>query len=144
MNKALTVARALVGRSLEDVRRALGPGESESDGDDYEALEDLTSVQNRGRFPGTVYLRNGEVELVYVGPGALEGVTPADLEEELKGRPARLRSRAGKKASLFVHAGQGIAYSAHGDELHFVEVFKPRSLEEYEAAIYKDPGPFIR
>ena len=43
-----------------------------------------------------------------------------------------------------VHAEQGVAYSADGDEVAFVEVFRPRSLAEYERDIYRDPGLFIK
>ena len=75
--------------------------------------------------------------------------TPASLprtalEAEGGGEHATLRSRAGKTAALEVWPEAGMAYSADGDTVHFVELFPPRSLAAYEQEIYQDPGPFVR
>jgi hypothetical protein len=45
---------------------------------------------------------------------------------------------------MFVYASEGVAFSAAGRSLNFVEVFRPRSQKEYEAEIYREPKPFIR
>ena len=144
MASLIEIAKAFLGRSESDVRRALGDHASYSADDEYESLDGLTSLENPAVFPGTLYLLDGVVELVYFGDEAVSSVTPAQIEEEVKGRPARLRSRAGKKASTFVHAHDGVAYSAEGNQVNFIEVFRPRTRKEYEEQIYKEPPAFIR
>ncbi len=132
MATLIETAKAFLGRGEDDVRRALGKNISSSSDDEYESLDGLTSLENPAVFPGTLYLLDGAVELVYLGEDAVSGITPAKIEDEVKGRPARLRSRAGKKASTYVHADDGVAYSAEGDEVHYIEVFRPRTRKEYE------------
>jgi hypothetical protein len=55
-----------------------------------------------------------------------------------------LRSRAGKQFLQRIFASKGVAFSARrgGDELLLVEVFTPRTLEEYMGSLYDDPGRF--
>lgn len=137
-------ARAYLGRSLEDVLQALGPDAEPVEGDEYGQLERLTLVHDATVFPGVLYLLNGEVELVYLGRNALTGLSPSGLTAQLGDDAIRLRSRAGKTASHWVHAEQGIAYSEQGDTLQFVEVFRPRTQQAYEAEIYREPPAFIR
>ena len=36
-----------------------------------------------------------------------------------------------------------MAFSADGDEVEFLEVFPPTTLERYESEIYREPGPFV-
>lgn len=143
----LAAAHALLGLSEEDVRERLGA----TDGNvrrevAYERLKDVTEIYRPETFPGRIYLRNGSVELVYVPYGpALDGLTSADLEAELGKEGEQLRSRAGKTFTHYVHAQQGVAYTADSDDaVEFVEVFGPRTLEAYRADIYEDPGDFIR
>jgi hypothetical protein len=109
----------------------------------YEKLEDVDAVDPPD-FPGTVFLRGGRVELVYVPRRALEGVSAAPLRAELGEPEAQLRSRAGKTYAQNVYPSAGVAFAAHGDELAYVEVFRPRSLDEYERDIYREPRAFIR
>ena len=144
MPSLLAQARALIGLEQDAARQRLGPGLTEDPDDGYEAMQGVASLENGDVFPGTLYLKDGRVELIYVGPGGLDGVTAADLESELEGKATLLRSRARKTANMHVRAEEGVAYSAEGDEVHFLEVFRPRSLGAYESEIYEDPGPFIR
>jgi hypothetical protein len=143
MASVLDVAHALIGRSSEQVRAVLDGGGAEEAADDYQRLEDVTSIRS-SRFPGTVYLRDGVAALVYLGPEAVAGLSPRDLEASAGSDPVMLASRAGHEATLVVHAQKGLAYSAAGDEVQFVEVFAPCTQAEYEAGIYEDPGPFRR
>jgi hypothetical protein len=55
-----------------------------------------------------------------------------------------LRSRAGKQFLHRIFAARGVAFSARkaGDDLLLLEVFTPRSLEEYMDSLYDDPGRF--
>lgn len=144
MSSVLADARAYLGRTLEEVQRALGPHAEPIPGDEYGAMGEVTSIEYDVVFPGTLFLRDDTVELIYLGEDAVAGLSRADLAAELGGEAVRLRSRAGKQAGLFVHAEQGVAYSAQGDSLDFVEVFRPRSQSAYETEIYREPHAFIR
>ncbi|MCA1754521.1 MAG: hypothetical protein LC641_07490, partial [Spirochaeta sp.] len=90
------------------------------------------------------------VVLVRIGQDALSEYKTEELQRHhdtktLHGtKTLRLRSPAGKQAHLWVSAEQGIAYSAQNETLHFIEVFRPRTQHEYQAQIYRQPGPFIR
>lgn len=111
----------------------------------YEGLEGLSQYYNPAVFGGRVYVGSERVEIVYVPSGpALAGITRGELEKSAGTQPTILRSRAGKEYVHYVHPEQGIAYSSEGDRVRFVEVFRPRSLDAYQAEIYRDPGPFIR
>jgi hypothetical protein len=75
----------------------------------------------------------------------LTGVRHSALAADLRQRrgPARRRGRSSTTANQYVQAERGVAYSEDGDEVEFVEVFPPRSLEAYLEDIYRDPGEFI-
>ena len=105
----------------------------------YEGLGEVDAVVGTG---ARVFLRDGRPVLVYLSEP--EDVTEASLAAELGGPGELLSSRTGKTFNLHVHADQGVAYSADGDDVAFVEIFRPRSLAEYERDVYVDPGPFIR
>lgn len=145
MPSVLDDARAYLGRSLDDILQELGPDVDPAEGDDYGQLQDLTSVDGAGVLPGLLFFLDGQVELIYLEGDVLADLSPSDLAAQLGDDPAWLDSRAGKKANLMVYAEQGVAYSEqNGTTLHYVEVFRPRSQEAYEAEIYRQPGPFIR
>lgn len=144
MRSVLAEARALVSLSEAEVRERLGSSAEEDPESDYEALEDVLELRNDAVFPGSVYLRDGRVELVYLPRAAVGGLTRDELEGEFESEAVRLRSRAGKKASMYVRPKEGIAYSADQHRVHFIEVFPPCDLEEYKRRIYVEPPKFIR
>lgn len=144
ISSLLSDARSFVGLSLEELRRIIGEGAEAVSGDEYGKMEDLTSIEGQPAFPGTIYLENGTVALVRIGREALREYRTEELQAQHGTNMLRLRSRAGKLANLWVSAEQGIAYSAQGETIHFIEVFRPRTQQEYQAQIYWDPGPFIR
>jgi hypothetical protein len=144
MATLLEAAKAFIGRTKEEALAALGEGATFEPADEYQKLQGLSSLENPSVFPGTLYLKDRKVELVYLGDEATARISASSLEDELKGSPARRRSRAGKQASTYIHADDGVAYSAEGNEVHFIEVFQPCTLEEYEAQIYREPPDFIR
>lgn len=144
MTALLTDARALLGRSLDEVRQVLGADAEAIPGDEYGRLEEVTSIENDEVLPATVYLRDDRVELLYISGDALGDLRPADLAAQVGGEPIALRSRAGKQATLWVHAAEGVAYSEQGGSIDFLEVFLPRSQAAYEAEIYREPAAFIR
>jgi hypothetical protein len=125
------------------IDRLAGPNQPVP-GDEYGHLQGVTSIDGSPTLPGTIYLLHDTVELVYLGRDGCSDVDPAELRRTLADEPARLRSRAGKLAHLWVHAEQGVAYSSRDATVHFLEVFRPRTLEEYTTRIYREPGAFIR
>jgi hypothetical protein len=129
------------------VRRRLDGPDAEVNTDRrYEGLEHVTHYYNPSVLPAHVYVRNGRVQMVYVprGSAALQDTTPADIDAQVGGRGQRVRSRAGKSSNQYVRADQGVAYSTDEDEVEFVEIFRPRSLDAYLREIYQDPGEFIK
>ena len=146
MNFDLKACEAMLELTAEQVemRLEIDGGETHR-GVRYEGLEDLSQYYNPTVFPGRVYVGSERVEMVYVPSGpALAGVTRGDIEKGAGTQPTLLRSRAGKEYVHYAHPEEGIAYSSEGDEVCFVEVFRPRSLDAYKAEIYRDPGPFTR
>ena len=111
----------------------------------YEGLENVTELYNPAAFPGRVFVRDGRVQMIYLPrDGGLDDLTPADLESQLDSSYVELRSRAGKRFRHRVHPDLGVAYSASGDAIAFVEIFSPRSIQAYQAEIYREPPPFKR
>jgi hypothetical protein len=143
----LGACRAMLELTAAQVRARLeinGAGEIH-EGVKYEGLAGVTQYYNRDVLPARIYVRADRVDMVYVPSGpALAGVTCYDLDAEAGGKPVSFRSRAGKEYVHYAHTEQGLAYSAKGDDVRFVEVFPPCSLDAYEREIYRDPGPFIR
>ncbi len=141
----LAAARALLDLSEEQLRGRfqIDGGEVHADRS-YEGLQHVTQYYNPKVFPARVYARDGRVHMVYVPSGpALEGLTPSGLAAQLGSEAAQMRSRAGKEFVHFVHAEQGVAYSGDDQEIIFLEVFPPRSLQTYLAEVYRAPGPFV-
>jgi hypothetical protein len=137
----LQTARELLDLSQEELLDRLGADESDIEpGFKYERLENLSVLYRPDAFPGRIYLRDGKPQLIYFsapeGAAAEWGVA--------HGLGVDLPSRAGKMFNHRVYVDPGIAISADGDEIAFVEVFRPCTLAEYKRNIYRDPGPFIR
>lgn len=144
MTSLVDDARAYLGHDLDEVQRLLGPDAEVVPGDEYGQLQDVTSVEDPAVFAGTIYLVDDVAELVRIGPDDLTGVRRSDLDARFGDGAVRLPSRAGKRANLWVHAEQGVAYSAQDDTLDYLEVFRPRSQQRYEAGFYRRPPAFRR
>lgn len=136
--------RSLLGLSRADALRALGDTAHEVSGDEYGKMKDVISLEASAVFPGTLYLKNDTVAFIRVGPDALTTITAGMLRTRFGLPAARLASRAGKQAQLWVYAADGLAFSVQGETVHFLELFTPCSQQEYEAQIYKHRGHFIR
>lgn len=140
----LREAQSFLGLTLAEAKRALGGEVDVVADDEYGQMSHLTSLTAPGSFAGTLYLKEGVVELVRIGHDPLAATTPGMLRETLPEPGVRLPSRAGKTAGLVVHAEHGIAYSSDRDSIHFLELFKPCSLQAYQDGIYQKPPRFIR
>lgn len=108
----------------------------------YQGLRPVDRVQLPGERPAYAFFRGDELVMLYAGRGALKDISRASLEADL-GDGHELRSRAGKRSLLHVYPDRGVAFSADGDEVEFLEVFPPTTLERYESEIYREPGPFV-
>jgi hypothetical protein len=129
--------------TLDDAKERLGVAEDKiEDGLRYEGMSDLTLAHDADAHPGYFYFRDGRLVMLYVEN--LDGLDADSLRSELGEPEATLRSRAGKGYAHRVYPGRGIAYSSKGDDVAFVEVFPPTSLDRYEREIYEDPGEFIK
>lgn len=140
----IDTAQSFLGLSREDALRALGETAQQISGDEYGNMKNVISMEACEVFPGTLYLRQDAVALIRLGAEALTRVTAEMLRACFGTTAVRCASPAGKQANLWVYAEQGCAYSAHGETIHFLELFSPCSQQEYEAHIYKKPHNFIR
>ena len=137
----LHVARELLDLSQDALLARLGADESDIEpGVRYEGLENLSVLYRPDLFAGRIYLRDGRPLLIYFSApeGAVEEWGVAS------GFDVDLPSRAGKMFNHRVWVEAGLALSVDGEEIAFVEVFHPCTLEEYKRDIYREPGPFIR
>lgn len=109
----------------------------------YGQLTSVTQWRHPGAHPGYFIFQDGKLALIYIDDAkAVSKLEPSDLRQAFGEPEARLRSRAGKKVPFYVHAGQGLAYAADSDTVHYVEIFPPMSLADYQARIYKEPPPY--
>lgn len=128
--------------TLDEAKDQLGIGADKVEsGLRYEGMSDLTLAHDPGAHPGYFYFRGGRPVMVYVEDA---GIDTESLRAELGEPEATLRSRAGKGYVHRVYPGRGIAYSSKADDVAFVEVFPPTSLDRYESEIYEDPGEFTK
>lgn len=110
----------------------------------YEKATGLTELYKPDASPARFYFRDEKLVVIYLSDrGVLDQLDEATLESELGAPAGSLRSRAGKHSELRVYPEKGIAFSS-GDELDFIEIFPPTTLDGYKSAIYSEPGPFIK
>lgn len=110
----------------------------------YEKATGLTEIYKPDANPARFYFRGDQLVVIYLSDrGVLDQLDGGKLEAELGAPADSLRSRAGKRSELLVYPDKGIAVSM-GDELDFIEIFPPTTLDAYQSAIYSEPGPFIK
>lgn len=110
----------------------------------YEKLTDVTRVS----LPegADFYFRGDKLLLIYVSEGTLatklwyefKTITNSVTPEKI------VRSRAGKTANQVIFTSYGITASITKDDVHFIEIYSPCTLEYYLENIYEEPQPFIR
>lgn len=111
------------------------------DGRRYQSLESLHMASTDRDDGLRVYFDGDAVAMIMIPAPeiALERV-----REEFGSDLAALASRQAKHAVLEVDAAAGIAVSSVDDEIGFVEIFPPTTLDDYRDRIYRDPGQFLR
>ena len=136
--------RMVLGLSLDQVRGVFEPDDV-IEGGKYQGLTGVTIVHAGDRCPGSLYLADDRVVLMYVGDlDRWPQITPDALFDSLGEPDERLRSRAGRGHSQYLFGAGGVAFSTADDEVDFVEVFAPTTVADYVAQIYAEPPPFIR
>lgn len=110
----------------------------------YEKLKDVTCVNPEDGI--WYYFNLRKLQLIYVSDGLLVRT----LWDEFKNHVGSIspeqtvRSRAGKTSNQLIFASHGFAVSISKDEVHFIEMFPPCTVEHYLNYIYDEPTPFIR
>lgn len=142
--KELREWMALRDLSQDELQKQLGvTAEHIATDRSYGQLTSVTQWRHPGAHPGYFIFQDGKLALIYIDDAkAVSKLEPGDLRQAFGEPEARLRSRAGKKVPFHVHAGQGLAYAADSDTVHYVEIFPPMSLADYQARIYKEPPPY--
>lgn len=113
----------------------------------YQRMKDLEEVHSPGHAElgyAHFYFQGGRLSLIHLPKPAVQLTTTSHVEEfrgNSTSEAAVLRSRAGKDSLLYVYAEQGIAFSK-GKRIDFIELFSPTTQQQYEQAIYVEPGPF--
>ena len=112
----------------------------------YQKLSGLIEIYNPDVFPVRFFLLNDNVLLIYTSDLAIVDTLDGKKIKEQYGMEDEnyLRSRAGKKSNLMVYPEAGFAVSIKNNEVDFIEVFHPTTLEQYKKDIYIEVGPFIR
>lgn len=138
---------ALLGAPVEKVAAERGLAESAArPGVNYGRLSGVTLLYDDDADPGQYYFRDGRLALIYIESPAdtYPALSPQALAAAL-GEPAEaLPSRAGRQRKQYVYPDRGVAYAADDDEVAFIEVFAPTTLEGYRSELYMAPKKFIR
>ena len=111
---------------------------------EYEGLRGLDLLETEATAPVAVYFKGDAFVLGYIDGPSLEDGSKRDLIAALGEPEARLQSRAGKGSTLCVYPEKGLAFSSKGQELEFIEVFPPTTLEKYRKNIYRQPPDFVK
>lgn len=110
----------------------------------YEKITDVDRIQlgDNQYF----YFKGGELKLIYLSEGKLATKVWEEFKSSVDTRAPEtvVRSRAGKTSNQMVFAEQGFTASVKGNEVDFIEIYPPQSLEDYLTTIYREPKPFIR
>ncbi|MBT1705129.1 hypothetical protein [Chryseosolibacter indicus] len=109
------------------------------------SYEKITSVTRVSLGDGkNFYFKEGKLKLIYISRDTLTKKLWNEFKSITNTSEKRVRSRAGKTANQLIFAAHGITASVTKDEVNFIEIYPPCSLEYYLENIYKEPRPFIR
>jgi hypothetical protein len=89
---------------------------------------------------GILFFRDGELVVAHVPDPSLSS---DELARFTADDVPRLRSRAGKHASVHVRADEGLAVTEEDGRVRFVEVFPPTTFDDYRDRIHTPPPKFV-
>ena len=83
---------------------------------------------------------------IYISDDALANKIWTELKNTVNTRipDKTVRSRAGKTSNQLVFATIGITVSITRNEVDFIEIYPPCSVEDYLQNIYREPQAFIK
>lgn len=111
----------------------------------YERLTGVAHLHNPEVSPAHFYADDTRIVMIYVSDQSiLSETTSRTLTDALGDSDAVLRSRQCKRCNLHVYPNRGIAFSSDGDDIGFLEIFQPMTLEEYKQTIYREPPNFTK
>jgi len=130
--------------SADQLQQKLGLAkETQAPDRSYSKLNPVMKWHDPQRHPAHFIFQDGKLVLIYVDEqSAMSKLNVETLRRDFGTPDAQLRSRAGKRPLLNVHAGQGVAFAADNERVYYVEVFHPMSLADYQARIYVEPPPY--
>lgn len=93
----------------------------------------------------SVFLNRGVVALVLLGALADSGLPTSeqDWRRDLGAPELQLPSRHGKNHRLLLYAGKGLAAHVADGQVEVVELFTPRTPDEYLAQLYQKPPQWV-
>ena len=107
-------------------------------------LHGVTMIRNPAKYPATFYYRGDEQVLMTLSGATLVGqFRDTDMFAVLPGTPTTLRSAFGKTSAVFVYPELGVSFTTRREDSHtiqLIEIFRPRSMEEYKQTIYEEPS----
>lgn len=110
----------------------------------YEKITDVTRVD--GPNEEFLFFSSGSLKMIYISNEAQAESLWREFNEAFDSNTSEkmVRSRAGKTSNQLIFAGQGFTASIKNEEVDFIEIYPPCSLQDYLDNIYKEPGLFIR
>lgn len=110
----------------------------------YEKIENASRVD----LPDNqfFFFKDGNLKMIYISDAMLakkiwhefNSITNTVSPEKT------VRSRAGKTSNQMIFASHGITASLANDDVDFIEIYPPCSLNDYVENIYREVRPFIR
>jgi hypothetical protein len=119
-------------------------GESQVQNDlRYEKIKDVSRVTlgNRQFF----FFKENQLRLIYISDDAATKQLWKEFKDttNMASPDDTIRSRAGKTSNQVVFATSGLTASFTKDDVDFIEIYRPCTLQEYLEKIYQEPPPFI-
>jgi hypothetical protein len=122
--------------------QSVGADEADiDDGYSYQSMRGLSVLSLPDHFGARVFLDGDAVVMVSVPDPSVDD---DDVRSLMGDDVVELRSRQGKRAMIELDAQRGVAFSRDDDEVGFVEMFPPTTVEDYRERIWFDPGDFIK
>jgi hypothetical protein len=108
----------------------------------YEKIMNATRVDRHQNE--SFFFKDGKLKVIYISNDALINNLWNEFKLNSTTSEETVRSRAGKTSNQLIFATRGLTVSITKDEVHFVEIYHPCTVEEYLENIYQEPGKFIR
>jgi hypothetical protein len=109
------------------------------DGYSYQSMQDLSVLRPKRLHDSRIYFDGDAVVMIALSEPSISATV---IRDAMSSDVVELRSRQGKKAMIEVDAGAGLAFSRDDDEIGFLEIFPPTTIDDYRTRIWKEPPAF--